>query len=67
MSWHISKALMDNYENSPSSQEQAAGYLAGNSLDGELSVPSKSNPTPQAYLHRGSETDVSPHFLFSTT
>ena len=50
MSWHISKAMMDRYENSPSSQEQAAGYWAGNSLDGAPSAPSKSNPTPQVYL-----------------
>ena len=58
---------MQAYENSHSSPEPVEAYLEENCLDGERSVPLKSTPTPQAYLHRGSETDVSPHFLFSTT
>lgn len=37
MSWHFSQALV-------------AAYSAANSLDGEPSVPSKSTPTPLAYL-----------------
>lgn len=50
MSWHISNALMRAYENSHSSQGQAAESSAENSLDGVPSALSKSNHTPLAYL-----------------
>jgi len=39
MSWHFSRALAEEYS-------------VANSLDGELSVQLKSNPTPQAFLSR---------------
>ena len=50
MSWIISKAMMNLYENSRCSQEPVAESLEENSLDGKPSVPSKTNPTQQVYL-----------------
>ena len=45
MSWLISKAMMDNYGNLHSSQEQEAGFSEENYSDGEPSVQSSGNPT----------------------
>jgi len=50
VTWLISKALMEDYENSRCSREQEEEFLEERCLDGGQSVPSKSNPTPQAYL-----------------
>lgn len=50
MGWHISAALMKDYENSLCSQEQAAESSAVTCLDGAQSAQLSENPTPQAYL-----------------
>lgn len=50
MGWHISAALMKDYENSRCSQVQEAEYSAATCSDGEQSAQSSANPTPQAYL-----------------
>jgi hypothetical protein len=50
MAWLISKKLMQDYENSPSSLGQAAEYLEENSLGGEPFVPLSGMPTQQAFL-----------------
>ena len=50
MAWMISRALMENYENSHSSPVQAGESSVGTSSAGEPCVPSSEIPTPQAYL-----------------
>jgi hypothetical protein len=50
MPWLISDALMKAYENSRSSQAQAAESLVVTCSDGEPSAQSSGNPTQQAYL-----------------
>jgi len=50
MSWIISQALNQAYENSRCSQEQEAEYSAENSLDGGPFAPLNGSPTPQAFL-----------------
>lgn len=50
MGWIISKTLMDAYENSRCSPEQAVESLAANFSDGEQSAPSSGSHTPQVYL-----------------
>lgn len=50
MSWIISKALMEAFENSRFSPGQEAESLGENSLAGEPSAPSNGSPTPQAFL-----------------
>lgn len=50
MSWMISRALLEAYENSHSSPAQVEEYLAGTCLDGEQSAQLSANPMPQAYL-----------------
>ena len=50
MSWIISKALNQAYENSRCLQGQAAESWEGSSLGGEPSAPLSENPTPQAFL-----------------
>jgi hypothetical protein len=59
MAWLISKALMENFENSHSSLVQAGESSEGISSDGEPSVPSSETPTPQAYLSPDRMTDFS--------
>jgi len=49
MAWLISQALMQDYENSRSLQEQVEEYLEASSLDGEQSALLSGNPIPQAY------------------
>ena len=49
MTWLISKALMQAYENSPCSQAQAAAYSEENCSDGKQSAPLSGESTPQAY------------------
>lgn len=50
MSWHISKALMNSFENSRSLPEQVAAFSAATCSDGVQSAPSSGSPTPQLYL-----------------
>ena len=50
MPWLISDALMNAYENSRSSQEQAVESLVDTCSDGEPSAQSSGNPIQQAYL-----------------
>ena len=50
MSWIISKALNQAYENSRCLQGQAAESWGESSLGGEPSAPLSENPTPQAFL-----------------
>jgi len=50
MSWHISKALAQAYENSLCLQAPAAGYSEESSSDGRLFAPSNGSHTPQAFL-----------------
>jgi hypothetical protein len=63
MSWLISKALM----NSLFLQEQVGESLAANYLDGEQSVQSSGNPTPQAYCAPDKMTDFSRLSRFGMT
>jgi hypothetical protein len=49
MTWLISKALAQAFENSPCSQEQAAAFSAASCSDGTPSAPSSGANTPQAY------------------
>jgi hypothetical protein len=57
MAWLFSKALMDS-ANSPSSQEQAAEFSAGTSLDGAPSALWSGTPTPQASWLPAKTTDA---------
>lgn len=50
MGWHISAALMKDYENSHCSQAQEAEYSEATCSDGEQSAQLSESPTPQAYL-----------------
>jgi hypothetical protein len=50
MSWHISKALMDSFESSHSSQGPAEESSAASSSDGARFALSSGSPTPQLYL-----------------
>ena len=50
MSWLISRALMEAYENSRSSQEPVEAFSEATCLDGARSVLLSGSPTPQAYL-----------------
>lgn len=50
MSWLISKALMEAYENSRCSQVLVEAFSGERSLAGEPSAPSSGSPTPHAYL-----------------
>lgn len=50
MGWHISAALMKDYENSLCSQGQEAESSEAICSDGEQSAQSSENLTPQAYL-----------------
>ena len=59
MSWLISKAMMDNYGNLHSSQEQEAGFSEGKCSDGEPSVPSSGNPTQLVYCALDKMTGLS--------
>lgn len=58
MSWMISKALMDHYENSRYSPARAAESSAESCSAGEPSAPSSTTPTPQAYLSRDKTTEA---------
>lgn len=59
MAWLISAALMKDYENSRCSQGLGGESLEGSSTDGERCAPSKTTPTPQAYLPQDKMTDFS--------
>jgi hypothetical protein len=59
MSWLISRALMEDYENSLYLPGLVAEFSAATCLDGEQSVPSKSTDTPQAYSWPDKMTDAS--------
>ena len=59
MAWLISRALMEDFENSHSSPVQAGESSGGTSSDGEPSAPSSETPTPQAYLPADRMTDFS--------
>jgi len=50
MGWHISKALMDSFENSRFSPELVEEYSAANSSDGARSALSSGSPTPPLFL-----------------
>lgn len=50
MSWLISRALMEDYANSPSSPGLVEEYSAATCSDGALSALSSGSPTPQAFL-----------------
>lgn len=67
MSWLISQALMQNYENSRSSQALAVESLAVTCLDGELSAPSSGSPTPQAFCAPDKMTEFSRLSRFGMT
>lgn len=67
MSWMMSNALMEAYENSLSSQERVEEYWQENSLVGALSVPSSETPTPQAYLSPDRMTAFSTRSLSGMT
>jgi len=49
MTWLISNALMQDYENSPSSPGLVEEYSAASCLDGEPSAPLSGNLIPQAF------------------
>lgn len=49
MTWLFSKALMQDYENSPYSQEQVAESLADTFSDGEQYAQLNVMPTPQLF------------------
>lgn len=53
MSWLISRALLNAYENSPCSQAAEVESSVATSLDGAPSVPSNSTSTPPAYWSPG--------------
>ena len=59
MTWLISKALIQAYENSHCSQEQAVASSAANSLDGVPCAPLNVMPTPHPFWHRDKMTDFS--------
>lgn len=59
MGWLISKALMQDFENSLCSRGQAAESLAGTCSDGEQSAQSNTNHIQQAYCSPGRMTEYS--------
>lgn len=59
MSWLISKAMMDNYGNLHSSQEQEAGFSEENYSDGKPSAQSSGNPTQLVYCALDKMTGLS--------
>lgn len=67
MTWLISNALMQDYENSLSSQAQAVESSAGACSDGEQSAQLSLTPTPQVYCAPDKTTDFLRLFLFGMT
>lgn len=67
MSWLISAALMQAFENSRCSQAQAVESSAATSSAGALSAPSSSSPTPHAFLSPDRTTDFSRPSRFGMT
>jgi hypothetical protein len=67
MPWLISDALMKAYENSRSSQAQAAESLVDTCSDGEPSAQSNGNLTQQAYLQHDRMTAFSRLSRFGMT
>ena len=65
MTWIISKALMEAYENSHCSQEQAVESSAGNCSDGERFAPLNVMPTPHPFWLRDKTMDILSHSRFS--
>jgi hypothetical protein len=50
MSWMISRAMLEAYENSLSSPERVEAFSEANCSDGEPCAPLNGSPMPQAYL-----------------
>ena len=67
MSWLFSKALMEDYENSRSSQGQEAESSEGNSLDGEPYAQLNVMPTQHKFYCNGKMIDPSNLSLFGLT
>src|SRR6478609_6494044 len=67
MGWHISKALMKDFENSRFSPEQVEEFSADNSSDGARSALSNGNPTPPLFLHSDRMTAFSRLSRFGMT
>jgi len=67
MSWSISNAMMKAYENSLSSQEQAAESSVVTCLDGEQSAPSSTTPTPDQFYWPDKTTEHSRLSRFGMT
>lgn len=67
MSWHISAALMNRYENSRSSLGLVAEFSEATCSDGRQSAPSSENPMPQAYLCKDRMTAFSRLSRFGMT
>lgn len=61
MSWHYSKALIKDYENSLSSLEPEEESWEESSLDGEQSAPLKLTPMPEVSSWPGKTTDALNH------
>lgn len=59
MSWIFSRAMMERYENLPSSQALVEEFSADTCSDGGQSAPLKSSPIPQAYCAPDRMTEFS--------
>ena len=64
MTWILSKALMEAYANSHSSQEPGADYSEASCSDGEQYAPLNVMPTPHPFWLRDKTTDILSHSLF---
>ena len=67
MSWLISQALMQDFENSRCSQEPVAEYSEATCSDGGQSAQSSTQPTPQAYCSPDRMTEFSRLSRFGMT
>lgn len=67
MSWHISKALLRDYENSHCSRELVAESLEDTCSDGKQSARSNTTPTPEAYYWPDKTTEHSRLSRFGMT
>jgi hypothetical protein len=67
MTWLFSKAMMEAYGNSLSSQEPVVEYSAVNCLDGERFAQLNAMPTPHKFWHKDKTMDVSNLSQFGQT
>jgi hypothetical protein len=65
MTWIISRAMMEAYENSPCSQGLVEEYWEENYSDGERFAPLNVMPTPHPFWLRDKTMDILSHSRFS--